>query len=92
MESIALAPALTDLAPLVRIWRLVLWGGSFLSDPEQRVDAGLVRFEWIEDGAVLVMRQSREDEGPPVARMIIGRDQDEECYTVLYSDARGCTG
>lgn len=89
MEKVTPAPALSELAPLVGTWRLVLWGGSFLPDPEQRVDAGLVRFEWIEDGAALVMRQGGDDNAPPAARMIIGRDQDEDHYTVLYSDARG---
>lgn len=82
-------PALSELAPLVGTWRLVLWGGSFLPDPTERVDAGLVRFEWIEDGALLAMRQGGDDGAPPAARMIIGRDQDSAHYTVLYSDARG---
>jgi hypothetical protein len=80
---------LTELLPLLGTWRLVLWGGSFLPNPDERVDAGLVRFEWIEDGAALAMRQGGEDDAPPAARMLIGRDQDEDRYTVLYSDARG---
>jgi hypothetical protein len=83
------APTVRELAPLVGTWRLVLWGGSFLPDPEGRVDAGMVRFEWIEDGAVLAMRQTTDEGALPAARMLIGRDQDEKCYTVLYSDARG---
>lgn len=89
MERSTPAPALTELAPLVGTWRLVLWGGSFLPDPEERVDAGLVRFAWIEDGAALVMHQEVDGDAPPAARMMIGRDQDEDHYTVLYSDARG---
>lgn len=88
MERVSPLPALSELAPLVGIWRLALWGGAFLPDPVQRVDAGPVHFTWIEDGAVLAMRQGSED-GPPAARMLIGRDQDEDQYTVLYSDARG---
>ena len=89
MERVTPAPAVSGLASLAGTWRLVVWGGSFLPDPEQRVDAGLVHFEWVEDGAVLVMRQSGDDNTPPAARMIIGRDQDEDQYTVLYSDSRG---
>jgi hypothetical protein len=82
-------PALRELRPLLGGWRLVLWGGSFLPNPEERVEAGLVRFDWIEDGAAVAMRQIRDAQDPPAARMLIGRDQDDEQYTVLYSDARG---
>lgn len=84
-------PALSALSPRIGEWRLILWGGSFLPDPEERVDAGPVRFAWIEDGAVLPMRQGGDQNGPPAARMLIGRDQDAYLYTVLYSDARGST-
>src|SRR5689334_20906164 len=88
MEGVTPLPAVSALAALVGRWRLTVWGGSFLPDPEQQVDAGLVRFAWIEDGAALATRQG--DEGAsPAARMLIGRDQDTENYTVLYSDARG---
>jgi hypothetical protein len=82
-------PALRALTPLIGTWRLTLWGGSFLPNPEERVDAGLVHFEWIEDGAMLAIRQGGEGDAPVAARWLVGRDQDEESYTVLYSDARG---
>jgi len=85
---VATFPALCELTPLIGTWRLVVWGGSFLPDPEERVDVGLVRFEWIEGGALLAMRQGGDDDAPPAARMISGRDQDDDHYTVLYSDAR----
>lgn len=80
---------MSELVPLVGTWRLVLWGGSFLPVPEERVDAGTVSFTWIVDGAVLTMHQGGDDRAPPAARMINGRDQDQDHYTVLYSDARG---
>lgn len=83
------APALSELAPLVGTWRLTLWGGSFLPNPDERVEAGLVHFEWAEDGFVLAMHQHVEDGSPPAARMIMSRDQDDDHYTVLYGDARG---
>lgn len=35
------------------------------------------------------MHQGGDATGPPAARMIIGREQDEVDYTVLYSDTRG---
>ena len=62
MERATPLPALSELAPLVGTWRLVLWGGSFLPDPEQRVDAGLVRFEWSEGGSILAMHQGGDDD------------------------------
>src|SRR5207248_1529998 len=57
MENVTPAPAVRELAALVGTWRLVLWGGLFLPDPEEQVDAGPVHSVWIEDGAVLAMRQ-----------------------------------
>jgi hypothetical protein len=89
MEDRTPLPAVSRLAPLVGTWHLVLWGGSFLPDPDGRVDVGLVHFEWIEHGALPAMHQGGDEDGAPAARMIIGRDQDENDYTVLYSDARG---
>src|SRR5437660_333691 len=83
------APALSDLAPLVGTWNLVVWGGSFLPDPLERVDAGQVHFKWIEDAAALAILIGGGDNASPAARMIIGGDQDEDHYTVLYSDDRG---
>ena len=89
MEDTTPLPAVSGLAPLVGTWRLILWGGSFLPDPQERVDAGVARFEWVEGGAVLAMHHDRDESGSPAARMIFGRDQDEEDYSVLYSDTRG---
>jgi hypothetical protein len=88
MEELTPVPALRELAALVGTWRLTLWGGSFLPNPEERVDAGLVHVGWVEDGAALAMRQGGDEGTPPAARMLIGGDQDEDHYTVLYSDAR----
>jgi hypothetical protein len=88
VESVTPLPALSELSPLVGAWRLELWGGSFLPDLETRVDAGIVRFRWIEDGSALEMHHGGNESAPPAARMIIGRDQDLDHYTVLYSDAR----
>lgn len=82
-------PALRELVPLIGTWRLTLWGGSFQTDPEGQIDAGLVHCTWTEDGAALTIQQHTHEGNPPAARWIIGRDQDEGRYTVLYSDARG---
>ena len=84
-------PALSELAPLVGTWRLVLWGGSFLPDPTERVDAGLVRFEWIGDGAVLAMRQGGDDGAPGLVqfRREVGEVAGVGSQRVLGSAALG---
>ena len=46
------------------------------------------RFEWIENGRFLVLRQGGDD-GPPQATLAMGRDDGGEEYCVLYADARG---
>lgn len=47
---------------------------------------GPVTFEWIEQGAALVMRMGGG--GTPTAAWIIGRDEPESDYCVLYTDDR----
>src|SRR5579863_2136756 len=80
-------PGLADLAPLVGRWRMELYGAAFLPDLDTRV-TGSVEFDWIENGAAVVMRQGSGD-GPPAAVWIIGRDDNDATYQVLYSDDRG---
>lgn len=75
-------PALEQLKFLVGDWDMELFGAAFLPDPETRVH-GAVTFVWIEQGAALVMRQGE------AATWIIGRDEAEENFHVLYSDSRG---
>jgi hypothetical protein len=75
-------PALEQLQFLVGDWDMELFGAAFLPDPETRVN-GAVTFAWIEQGGALVMRQGE------TATWIIGRDEDEENFQVLYSDGRG---
>jgi hypothetical protein len=75
-------PALATLEVLVGTWEMELFGVSFLPDPDTRVP-GFISFEWIERGAALVMRQG------DAASWIIGRDDADEHFCVLYADARG---
>jgi hypothetical protein len=82
-------PALEDLSMLLGEWEVELWGASFLPNPEDRVHGGNVQFEWIEDGALIAMRQSGKLDTPPAARWVIGRDQSSDHYSVFYSDSRG---
>lgn len=82
-------PGLADLAGLVGDWEVEIWNASFLPSPKERVSGGRVQFEWIEDGALLAMRQLGDSDGPPASRWIIGRDQASDEYAVCYSDNRG---
>ncbi|MGA8206808.1 MAG: hypothetical protein WB867_02090 [Candidatus Dormiibacterota bacterium] len=80
-------PALADLALLVGQWKMDLYGAAFLPDPDTHL-AGSVVVDWIEDGAAMVIRQG-DSEHPPAAVWIIGRDENDSNFEVLYSDDRG---
>ena len=80
-------PALADLAPLAGRWRMELYNAAFLPDPDARA-SGLIEIDWIENGSAVRMRQG-DSEHPPAAVWIIGRDDSEADYLVLYADDRG---
>ena len=80
-------PALTDLEVLAGDWNMELSGASFLPNPSDKV-SGHVSFEWIENGAFLVLRMGGKPSGPPDATWLIGRDETAPNYTVLYFDTR----
>ncbi len=79
-------PALATLQFLIGAWDMELSEASFLPDLDATVH-GSVTFEWIEQGAALVMRMG--DAATPRATWIIGRDDSEADYQVLYADDRG---
>lgn len=79
-------PALAKLQFLTGAWEMKLFDASFLPDPGATVH-GPATFEWIEQGAALVMRMG--DPATPTATWIIGRDDMEPDYHVLYADDRG---
>jgi hypothetical protein len=81
-------PALVDLEFLSGEWDMELSNAPFLPSRDDTVH-GHVTVEWIEDGALLVMRQSEQSGNPPLARWAIGRDESVPDYRVLYSDSRG---
>lgn len=80
-------PALAELEPLVGRWRTELYNAAFLPDADTRA-RGSVEIDWIEDGSALRMCQG-DSENPPAAVWIIGRDDSEPGYSVLYADDRG---
>jgi hypothetical protein len=63
MEApISVNPTLATLEPLIGEWHMELSGASFLPDPDTKVPGSVV-FEWIENGALVAMRQG--DTHPP---------------------------
>ena len=80
-------PALTSLEGLVGEWDMELSQTSFLPNSSDTVK-GLVSFEWVQDGAFLLMRQGDKPPSPPAALWLISRDDAIPTYTVLYYDAR----
>jgi hypothetical protein len=77
-------PALHELQVLAGGWDMEVSEASFLPDPGATL-CGPVTFEWIEEGALLVMRMG----GAGAATWIIGRDDADPGYQVLYADDRG---
>jgi hypothetical protein len=83
-------PSLENLDVLVGEWDIELSSASFLPNPDDKIP-GHVGFEWIEDGALLLMRQGESPPpSPPLARWVIGQDEASPDYKVLYSDSRRC--
>src|SRR2546421_435489 len=80
-------PALSQLNFLVGEWRTELSNAEFLPDRSETL-RGHTSFRWVDDGAFLAMRQSETPFGPPQAVWIIGRDQVQGKYEVLYFDRR----
>ena len=86
-HDLSINPTLADLQLLVGHWRIELYDAAFLPDPDIRA-TGSIEIDWIEAGAALRMRQG-STENPPAAVWIIGRDDSEAGYSVLYADDRG---
>ena len=79
-------PALDELRLLAGDWDMELSEASFLPDPDVKL-RGSVTVAWIEQGAALALRMG--DARAPTATWIIGRDDAEPGYHVLYADDRG---
>ncbi len=80
-------PALKSLEILVGDWDMELSNGAFLPRPSDIVK-GSMSFEWMEDGAYLVMRIGDKASNAPWAIWLISRDESVPDYQVLYYDNR----
>ena len=76
-------PWLNRLNPLVGEWR---WEAFVDGQP---IGRGVTEFRWIEEGAFLVEHSSAETPEFPSGRIIIGGDDANETYCMLYFDSRG---
>ena len=81
-------PTLKHLEVLVGDWEMELSNASFLPRPSETAK-GQVSFEWVQQGAFLLMRQGDKPQGPPAAIWLISRDDSTSDYTVFYYDNRG---
>jgi hypothetical protein len=80
-------PALKPLEILAGNWDVEMSNASFLPDPSASVH-GKISFEWVEDGAYLVMRQGNRDIDSAFATWTISRDESAKEYVMLYYDDR----
>jgi hypothetical protein len=84
MERIA-NPALKELQVLTGTWDVEI---TLPAKPPNIVRAH-ASFEWLEDGAYLLMRMPVETDAPMRSTWLIGRDESIDIYSVLYFDSRG---
>jgi len=77
-------PSLADLQVLVGDWNIEL---RFPNSPSSVM--GHASYEWLEDGAFLVMHTGSKQAGTPYSTCIVGRDDVSKPYTMLYFDNRG---
>ncbi len=80
-------PALKDLEMLIGEWEMELSNAAFLPDASAKV-TGRVSFEWLEEGAFLILRMGAKASGPPSAIWLIHRDESNSGYRAFYYDDR----
>jgi hypothetical protein len=85
LEPIRLNPSLRNLSGFIGHWDADL---VFPADPPGKL-SGKVVFDWMDNGAFLVMRSETEGDGPPKALAVIGCDDSSGAYSMLEYDARG---
>ena len=78
-------PALARFAWLIGTWRA---SGTHPMLPD-KIFHGQTRFEWHEGGAFLAVRSEVDEEGVPSGIALIGSDDGEERFRMLYFDERG---
>ena len=80
-------PALQELQILIGRWEMELSNAEFLPNPSATVK-GNVSFEWLEDGAFLIMRMGDRVSEAPSAIWLMHRDDANSDYKAFYYDDR----
>ena len=80
-------PALKDLEVLIGDWEMELSNAAFLPDPSAMVK-GKVSFDWLEEGAFLIMRMGGRLSEAPSAIWLIHQDESNSEYKAFYYDDR----
>jgi hypothetical protein len=80
-------PALKPLGILVGDWEIEISNASFLPDQSDTAK-GPVSFEWVQDGAFLLMHMGDKAASTPSALWLISRDDAAPDYIVFYYDDR----
>jgi hypothetical protein len=78
-------PIVKRLEPFVGTWNIEI---VLPTNPPTTVQAQAA-FQWIEDGAFLLQRSQAERPDFPKGISIVGADDTNETYTMLYFDSRG---
>lgn len=78
-------PALKPFSVLIGNWNTI---GTHPGIPDTILH-GRTSFEWLEGGAFLMMRSEIDEPGVPSGIAIIGSDDSEKEYYMLYFDERG---
>lgn len=85
-------PALSPLQFLVGAWDMELSGAAFLPDPDASVH-GPVTFEWIEQGAALVMRMGgKGTPRRPGSSDVMNQNRTAACCPPMTAGYRVSTG
>lgn len=69
-------------------WNVEISGMSFRADKAETV-TGLITFKWLENESFLIEHSEFSDSEFPSGIEVIGFDDTNENYSVLYSDSRG---
>jgi hypothetical protein len=86
-EAMIPNPRLAALGPLIGVWTTV---GRHSMMPGITLH-GRTAFEWHEGGAFLRMRSEIDEPGIPSGIAIIGSDDQDDAFTMLYFDERAVT-
>ncbi len=85
MDNKSINPALRPFKVLIGKWKTT---GTHPFLPNKTLQ-GIASFEWLEDGAFIIMRSEIQDEHFPKGVAIFGSDDSKGKYYMIYYDNRG---